>query len=126
MCRFPPASAVALAGLGEIDAATSIVVLSHDAKIDDAALMLALRSGARFVGAMGSRTATAVRRERLLAEGLGEHELDRLSAPVGLDLGAQSNEATARSILAEILAARHDRPGGRLADAAGRIHPVVA
>jgi xanthine/CO dehydrogenase XdhC/CoxF family maturation factor len=58
--------------------------------------------------------------------GLGEHELDRLSVPVGLDLGAQSNEETARSILAEIIATRHDRPSDRPADAAGRIHPVVA
>jgi xanthine dehydrogenase accessory factor len=131
--RFPDAAGVfatwpaeAFAILREVDAATSIVVLSHDAKIDDAALMLALRSAAGFVGAMGSRTAAAVRRERLLAAGLGEPELDRLSAPVGLDLGAQSNEETARSILAEIIAARHDRPGARLADAAGRINPVVA
>jgi len=131
--RFPHAAGVfatwpaeAFAILGEIDVATSIVVLSHDAKIDDAALALALRSAARFVGAMGSRTATAARRERLLAAGLGEHELDRLSAPVGLDLGAQSKEETALSILAEVIAARHERPGGRLADVAGRIHPVVA
>jgi xanthine dehydrogenase accessory factor len=131
--RFPDAAGVfatwpaeAFAILGEkIDAATSIVVLSHDAKIDDAALTVALRSAARFVGAIGSRTATAARRPRLLAAGLGEHELDRLSALGGLDLGAQSNDETALSVLAEVVAARHDGSDGRLADATGPIHAVV-
>jgi xanthine dehydrogenase accessory factor len=131
--RFPDAAGViaawppeAFAALGGIDAATSIVALSHDPKIDDEALTLALRSPARFIGAIGSRHATQTRRERLEADGLTEHELDRISAPVGLDLGAESTEETALSILAEVIAARHDRPGGRLADADGRIHPVTA
>lgn len=79
-----------------------------------------------FIGAMGSRRATETRRERLEAAGLSEHDLDRISAPVGLDLGAESSEETALSILAEVIAARHDRQGGRLADAAGRIHQVAA
>jgi xanthine dehydrogenase accessory factor len=131
--RFPDATGViaawpteAFAALGGLDAATSIVVLSHDPKIDDAALTLALRSPARFIGAMGSRDATLTRRERLEAAGLTEHELDRLSAPVGLDLGAESSEETALSILAEVIAARHERPGGRLGEAQGRIHRVAA
>ncbi len=131
--RFPDAAGViaawpaeAFAALGGLDAATSVVALSHDPKIDDAALTLALRSPARFIGAMGSRRATETRRERLEAAGLSEHDLDRISAPVGLDLGAESSEETALSILAEVIAARHDRQGGRLADAAGRIHQVAA
>jgi xanthine dehydrogenase accessory factor len=131
--RFPDATGIitawpedAFAILGGIDPATSIVVLSHDPKIDDQALALALRSSARFVGAMGSRHAAQTRRERLEAAGLLEHELDRLSAPVGLDLGAETPAETALSILAEVIAARHERAGGRLADAAGRIHPVAA
>ena len=131
--RFPDAAGViaswpeeAFRILGGIDPATSIVVLSHDPKIDDAALMLALRSHARFVGAMGSRTATLKRNQRLLSAGLGETELERLSAPVGLDLGAESNEETAVSILGEVIAAAHRRQGGRLAVADGRIHSIAA
>ena len=104
----------AVARLGGVDPATSIVVLTHDPKLDDAALLLALSSPARFIGAMGSRRAQAKRRERLLELGLGEDELERISAPVGLDLGAISREETALSILAEIVAARHGRDGGRL------------
>jgi len=131
--RFPDAEEViaawpeeAAAQLGGIDPATSIVVLTHDPKLDDAALLLALGSPARFVGAMGSRRAQAKRRERLLELGLGEDDLERISAPVGLDLGAISREETSLSILAEIVAARHGRDGGRLANAKGRIHEVPA
>jgi xanthine dehydrogenase accessory factor len=131
--RFPDAERVivawpeeAFAELGGIDPATSIAVLTHDPRLDDAALTLALRSPARFVGAMGSRRAQSVRRERLLAAGFSEEELARLAAPLGLDLGAISPEETALSILAEIVAARHGRDGGRLANANGRIHEVPA
>jgi xanthine dehydrogenase accessory factor len=131
--RFPDAEEViaawpgdAFARLGGIDPATSIVVLTHDPKLDDAALTIALRSPARFVGAMGSRRAQASRRERLLAAGIGEEELERLSAPVGLDLGAIAREETALSILAEVVAARHGREGGRLQTGRGRIHQVPA
>lgn len=120
--RFPDAEEViaawpdeAFAQIGGIDPATSIVVLTHDPKLDDAALTIALRSPARFIGAMGSRRAQATRRERLLAAGMGEDELERLSAPVGLDLGAIAREETALSILAEVVAARHGRSGGRVA-----------
>jgi xanthine dehydrogenase accessory factor len=131
--RFPDAEEViaawpeeAVAQLGGVDPATSIVVLTHDPKLDDAALLLALSSPARFIGAMGSRRAQAKRRERLVALGLGEDELERVSAPVGLDLGGISREETALSILAEIVAARHGRDGGRLAESRGRIHEVPA
>jgi xanthine dehydrogenase accessory factor len=131
--RFPDALEViaawpeeAFARLGGIDPATSIAVLTHDPKLDDAALLIALRSPARFVGAMGSRRAQATRRERLLAAGLSESELERLSAPLGLDLGAVGREETALSVFAEIVAARHGRSGGRLRDAQGRIHKVPA
>ncbi len=131
--RFPDAEEViaawpeeAFARIGGIDRATSIAVLTHDPKLDDAALMIALRSPARFVGAMGSRRAQAIRRERLVDAGFTDEELERLAAPLGLDLGAISAEETALSILAEVVAARHDRDGGRLASARGRIHKVPA
>jgi xanthine dehydrogenase accessory factor len=131
--RFPDALEVivawpeeAFARLGGIDPATSIVVLTHDPKLDDAALTIALRSQARFIGAMGSRRAQASRRERLLAAGMTDEDLERLSAPVGLDLGAIAREETALSILAEVVASRHGRDGGRLAAGRGRIHQVPA
>lgn len=131
--RFPDAEEViaawpeeAVARLGGVDPATSIVVLTHDPKLDDAALLLALGSPARFIGAMGSRRAQAKRRERLVELGIGEDELERISAPVGLDLGGISREETSLSIMAEIVAARHGRDGGRLAASKGRIHEVPA
>jgi xanthine dehydrogenase accessory factor len=131
--RFPAAEEVvvawpeeAIARLGGIDRATYIAVLTHDPKLDDAALTLALRSDAPYVGAMGSRRAQAQRRERLLAAGLPEELLERVAAPIGLDLGAVSPEETALSIMAEVVAVRNGRDGGRLSQAGGRIHEVGA
>jgi xanthine dehydrogenase accessory factor len=131
--RFPDAEDVivawpeeAFAQLGGIDPATSIAVLTHDPKLDDAVLEIALRSPARFVGAMGARRTQAKRRERLLAAGMSEKELDRLAAPLGLDLGAINRGETALSILAEVVAARHGREGGKLGQASGSIHAVPA
>jgi xanthine dehydrogenase accessory factor len=129
--RFPDAEQVVAAWpeeafhqLGGIDRATAIAVLTHDPKLDDAALVLALRSDAGYIGAMGSRRAQAKRRERLLAKGIEDADLERVSAPIGLDLGALTAEETALSIMGEIVAMRHGRSGGRLAHAAGRIHEV--
>ena len=131
--RFPDAEEVfatwpkeAFERLGGIDRAMSIAVLTHDPKLDDAALEIALRSDAPFVGAMGSRRAQARRRERLLAKGLTEDDLERLSAPVGLDIGALTPEETALSIMSEVVAVRRGRSGGRLSQAQGRIHEVGA
>jgi len=131
--RFPDAEAViaawpeeAFARLGGIDRATAVAVLTHDPKLDDAALILALRSEAGYVGAMGSRRAQARRRERLLAAGVSDEEQARISAPIGLDLGALTAEETALSVMAEIVAMRHGHDGGRLAHASGRIHEVGA
>ncbi|MGI8749475.1 MAG: XdhC family protein [Thermoleophilaceae bacterium] len=130
--RFPGAEQVVTAWPGEafeaiggIDRATYVAVLTHDPKLDDAALGIALRSDAAYVGAMGSRRAQEARRERLLALGLEEDALDRLSAPIGLDLGAAGPEETALSIMAEVVAVRNGRAGGRLREKqGGRIHDV--
>ncbi|HZG48087.1 MAG TPA: XdhC/CoxI family protein [Thermoleophilaceae bacterium] len=131
--RFPDADEViaawpaeAFARIGGIDRATYVAVLTHDPKLDDAALELALRSDAPYVGAMGSRRAQAQRRERLLAAGLEEELIERIAAPIGLDLGALTPEETALSIMAEVVAVRHGREGGRLSRAGGRIHEVGA
>jgi xanthine dehydrogenase accessory factor len=111
-----------VAELGGLDRATAVAALTHDPKIDDVALELALRSDAGVVGAMGSRGATAERRERLRGRGLSEAQLDRLAAPVGLDLGGSTDAETAISIMAELVALRNGRSGGRLSAATGTIH----
>jgi xanthine dehydrogenase accessory factor len=130
--RFPDAEEVVAAWpdeafehLGGIDRATSIAVLTHDPKLDDAALQIALRSEAAYVGAMGSHRAQAKRRDRLTALGFTDEDLERLNAPIGLDLGALTPEETALSIMGEIVAHRRGREGGRLAHLRGRIHEVV-
>lgn len=114
-----PEDALARAGT---DDQTAVLVLAHDEKIDIPALSWALRSDAFYVGALGSRRTQAQRRERLLEEGLTEEQLERLSGPAGLDLGGETLEETALSILAEIVAVRRGRAGGRLRDAKAAIH----
>jgi xanthine dehydrogenase accessory factor len=130
--RFPAAERViaawpdrALEQIEPIDRATAIAVLTHDPKLDDAALLAALASDAGYIGAMGSRRAQDKRRDRLLAAGAAEDQLARIAAPIGLDLGALSAAETALSIMGEIVAVRHGRAGGRLIDAPGRIHDAV-
>lgn len=88
----------------DLDARTAVVTLSHDAKIDEPALAVALRSGCFYVGALGSRRTQERRRERLREAGLGEEELARIHGPVGLDLGARSPAEIALSIAAEMTA----------------------
>ena len=108
------------------DHATAVVVLTHDDRFDVPALEGALASDAFYVGAIGSRRNQARRRERLLEAGVPEEAVDRISGPAGLDIGADTPAETALSILAEILAVRAGRDGGRLKDAPGRIHAEVA
>ena len=107
------------------DHQTAIVVLTHDDKFDEPALKAALETEAFYIGALGSRRNQERRRERLLEAGVAEEALDRIMGPCGLDLGADSQEETALSILAEILAVRARRSGGPLKDAKQRIHVEV-
>lgn len=131
--RFPHAERVvaawpakAIAELGGIDAGTALVILTHDPKIDDAALEVALRSDAAYIGVMGSRRMQAGRRARMVELGFGEADLARLSGPVGLDLGALTPFETALSVMAELVAVRRGREGGRLRDStADRIHEAA-
>jgi xanthine dehydrogenase accessory factor len=101
---------------------TAVVVLNHEERFDVPALAGALRNGAFYVGAIGSRRTQARRRELLLEEGVAEEDIDRISGPTGLDVGAETPAETAVSIMAEILAVRAGRSGGPLKDATGRIH----
>jgi xanthine dehydrogenase accessory factor len=114
-----PEDALARAGT---DGQTAVVVLAHDEKIDIPALWWALTSDAFYVGALGSRRTQTKRRQRLEDEGLPAEALARLHGPAGLDLGGETIEETALSILAEIVAIRRGREGGRLRDAKAAIH----
>jgi xanthine dehydrogenase accessory factor len=107
---------------GRIDERTVLCVLTHDPKFDVPVLELALQLPVAYVGAMGSRRTHEDRLERLKEAGVGEKELERLSSPVGLDLGARTPEETAISIAAEIIAGRWGGSGQRLAEGAGPIH----
>jgi xanthine dehydrogenase accessory factor len=80
-----------------------VVTLTHDPKLDDPALKIALASPAFYVGALGSRSTQLRRRERLLGSGLTISQLDRLHAPVGLDIGAESPEEIALAIMAQVV-----------------------
>ena len=104
------------------DSATAVVVLTHDDKFDLPAIAGALETEAFYIGALGSRRNQERRRERLLEAGVPEEALERISGPCGLDIGAESPAETALSMLAEILAVRAGREGGRLRDAKTRIH----
>ena len=107
------------------DHQTAIVVLTHDDKFDEPALKGALETEAFYVGALGSRRNQERRRGRLLEAGVSEEALERIAGPCGLDIGADSQEETALSILAEILAVRAGRSGGPLKAAKQRIHAEV-
>ena len=93
-----------------LDAYTALVAVTHDPKIDDFPLSQALSSGCFYVGALGSRKTHAKRVERLTALGHGETEIARISAPIGLDIGAASPAEIAVSILADIVAHLRRRP----------------
>ena len=94
---------------------TYLVFLTHDPKLDDPALAVALRSHARYVGALGSKRTHAQRVERLRELGLDDEQIARIHAPIGLDLGGRKPEEVALSIAAELVMARHGkaRPGER-------------
>ncbi len=88
---------------------TAVVTLSHDIKIDDPALIAALASEAAYVGALGSRRSHAARRERLAAAGVAPTAIDRIDAPVGIDIGAIGPSEIALSIAAAVVGAFHDK-----------------
>jgi xanthine dehydrogenase accessory factor len=116
--RFPEADRLlhewpdaALRAIG-LTSGTAVAVLSHDPKIDDPALLVALRSPAFYVGGLGSLRTQELRRQRLAEAGLSAGEMARLHGPIGLDLGARSPVEIALSILAEIVAVRAGRASG--------------
>jgi xanthine dehydrogenase accessory factor len=108
---------------GRVDPRTVVCVLTHDPKFDVPLLEVALRMPeVAYVGAMGSRRTHDDRLERLREAGLTDAELQRLSSPIGLDLGARTPEETAVSIAAEIVALQWGGQGRRLQETSGAIH----
>jgi xanthine dehydrogenase accessory factor len=93
-----------------LDPYTAMVLLCHDPRIDDPALIAALRSECFYIGALGSRKTHQKRLERLRAEGFAESVLARIHAPIGLDIGAISPAEIAVSIMAELIASRRQKP----------------
>jgi xanthine dehydrogenase accessory factor len=89
----------------KITSSTAIAMLTHDPKLDDPALKIALNSPAFYIGALGSKTTNAKRRERLLGEGIPEEGLSRLHAPIGLDIAAETPEEIALAIMSEVVEA---------------------
>lgn len=100
---------------------TWIAILTHDPKFDEPALLGALKTGARYIGAVGSRKTNADRRERLRAAGVSDEDLGRVRGPIGLDIGGQTPEEMAIAILAEMIAVRYGRSGGFLVQSKGNI-----
>ncbi|WP_433557075.1 XdhC family protein [Pseudonocardia xinjiangensis] len=131
--RFPGANEVVVewphrylaaeAEAGRIDARTALCVLTHDPKFDVPLLEVALRlPEVGYIGAMGSRRTHEDRLERLREVGVTEAEIERMSSPIGLDLGARTPEETAVSIAAEMIALHWGGAGSRLAERQGPIH----
>jgi xanthine dehydrogenase accessory factor len=95
-------------------ASASIVLLAHDPKFDRPGLVAALRTPAAYIGAIGSRRTNDERFAWLRTQGIGDADLARIHAPVGLDIGARTAEETALAILAEVVASRAGRSGRSL------------
>jgi xanthine dehydrogenase accessory factor len=117
--RFPDADQRILAWPEEafreigLDASCYVCILSHDPKFDEPALRLALRSPARYIGAIGSRKTQATRRDQLRGEGFSDADIARVHGPIGLDLGGRQPAETALAILAEMTAVRYGGEAAR-------------
>lgn len=125
--RFPQAKRVVVAWPDDflksapVDERTAIIALTHDERFDVPLIQAALQTKAGYIGVMGSRRTAARRMEQLREAGATEEQLTRLSAPVGLDIGARTPEETAIAIAAEIVALRNAREGGRLTGGTGSL-----
>ena len=128
--RFPMADEVVvdwpnryLAKVGaELGPRDAVSVLTHDPKFDVPAIVAALETDVGYLGAMGSRRTHEDRIGRLRDAGVRDAELERVMAPIGLDIGARTPEETAVSICAEMIALRTGRTAPSLRDAEGPIH----
>lgn len=109
--RFPDADEIAVEWpdrfleTAPVDARTAICVLTHDQKFDVPVLQAALRTPARYIGAMGSRKTTEERAQRLREDGATDEEIARIHAPIGVPIGARSPEEVAVAVAAQLIAA---------------------
>jgi xanthine dehydrogenase accessory factor len=104
-----------------LDESTYIALLTHDPKIDEPTLAAALKTKAAYIGAIGSRRTHTARFERMARWGITPEELERVYAPIGLDLGGRKPEETALSIIAEVVAIKNGRSGRSLRGTRGPI-----
>ncbi|MBL8378581.1 MAG: XdhC family protein [Burkholderiales bacterium] len=109
-----------------LDAHSAVVAVTHDPKLDDMALMEALKSPAFYIGALGSRVNTAKRKERLREFDLSEDEINRLHGPIGLRIGSRTPPEIAVSILAEVTAVKNKFPLDKVSDKATGNFEVTA
>jgi xanthine dehydrogenase accessory factor len=111
--RFPKADEIVVSYADEfletarLDLSTYVVVLTHDPKLDDPAIIKAVQHDVRYIGAIGSRRTHAGRIERLKAAGITDEQIARIHAPIGLDIRARNPEEIALSILGEMVAAKN-------------------
>ncbi len=96
-----------------LNESTCLVTLTHDEKLDNPALLVALNSPARYIGALGSRRTNAARVEALKDEGATDSQIARIHAPIGLDLGGRRPEEIAVAIIAEIVQVVNKKPQGQ-------------
>lgn len=127
--RFPEADQVLLEWPDEtfqhleINESTYVVLLTHDPKIDEPTLAAALKTNAAYIGAIGSRGTHAARFDRMAQWGVTSEQLERVYAPIGLDLGGRTPEETALSIIGEVVAVKNGRTGASLRATHGPISP---
>lgn len=125
--RFPDADDLIVAWPDEayarlpITRTTAIVILTHDPKFDEPAILGALQTDAGYIGAVGSRKTNVDRRVRLVEAGATDAQIARVHGPIGLNIGGGSPQEMAISIVAEIIAVRNGRNGGSLRSATGSI-----
>lgn len=125
--RFPKADEIAVTYADEfldtarLDLSTYVVVLTHDPKLDDPAIVRAVQHDVRYIGAIGSRRTHAGRIERLKAAGITDEQIAKIHAPIGMDIRARNPEEIALSILAEMVAAKNGVPTLARHSPAGRV-----
>lgn len=127
--RFPEADQILLEWPDEtfqhldVNESTYVVLLTHDPKIDEPTLAAALKTDAAYIGAIGSRGTHAARFDRMAQWGVTREQLERVYAPIGLDLGGRTPEETALSIIGEVVAVKNGRTGASLRATRGPISP---
>jgi xanthine dehydrogenase accessory factor len=126
--RFPEADEIVVQWPDEflaeakVNRRTAICILTHDEKFDIPLLKIALKTPAGYIGAMGSRRTHQKRAQTLREEGVSEEDVDRIQAPLGLDIGGSDPEEVAIAVAGQIIAIKYGKSGGFLSHAEGRIH----